>query len=332
MSTFRVDVLKLEGFGKHPNADQLSITSIYGSPVIFRSDNFKLGDKVAYIPIDAVVPTTDERFAWLNEGSKHPKAKFRVRAKKLRGIYSEGFLVPAEPHWIEGQDVAAVLGVEKWEEPEAPVSFRGDNAADPGGAPVYDIEGYRKYKSVLIHNEDVVVTEKLHGCNARFVYKDGCFHAGSHKQFKAHGDNLWWKVVEKYKLNEKLSGVREGFVLYGEIYGQVQDLRYDTKPGEVLFAAFDVYNSNLGLWMGYAFFEAFCKELEIPTVPLLYHGPYDPSTVEAFRSGKSAIASHMREGIVIKPTTNRWDYSLGRVIVKLVSEEYNLRKTGTEHH
>ena len=49
-------------------------------------------------------------------------------------------------------------------------------------------------------------------------------------------------------------------------------------------------------------------------------------------SGKSTLADHMREGVVIRPTEERYVDRLGRLILKLVSEEYLLRKGGTERH
>jgi hypothetical protein len=50
MSTeHEVRVIELKGFGPHPNADTLSITSIEGRPVIFKTGDFNKGDKVVYI-------------------------------------------------------------------------------------------------------------------------------------------------------------------------------------------------------------------------------------------------------------------------------------------
>jgi len=48
--------------------------------------------------------------------------------------------------------------------------------------------------------------------------------------------------------------------------------------------------------------------------------------------GKSELAEHMREGCVIHPVRERFDERLGRVIVKMVGEDYLLRKGGTEFH
>jgi hypothetical protein len=49
----------------------------------------------------------------------------RVRAARLRGVLSQGLVSPAHAEWIAGQDVAAELGVTKWE-PEIPPAHARD--------------------------------------------------------------------------------------------------------------------------------------------------------------------------------------------------------------
>jgi hypothetical protein len=47
---------------------------------------------------------------------------------------------------------------------------------------------------------------------------------------------------------------------------------------------------------------------------------------------KSTIAGCIREGVVVKPVVERWNYETHRTILKLVSEAYLLRKGGSELH
>jgi RNA ligase (TIGR02306 family) len=120
--------------------------------------------------------------------------------------------------------------------------------------------------------------------------------------------------------------------LYGEVYG-TQDLKYGCKPGQTQFAAFDVYDTTQAQWLDHQQFRDFCQTLEIPMVPELYRGEYLPGVIEPLAEGKSTIAGHIREGFVIKPLINRIHYAVGgRVILKLVSEAYLLRKDGSEWH
>jgi RNA ligase (TIGR02306 family) len=341
MSTFACPVVKIQKVGKHPNADTLDITTVEGCPVIFRSGDFKEGDIAIYIPVDAVVPESVPDTEWLGTG-KHR----RIKAKKLRGIFSMGILLPDSTLGMGplgeislGVDVAANLCITKYEEPE-PLYMQTEAAPHPrtpSYPPVYDMESFRKYHNLFQMGEEVVVTEKIHGTNARFVYWDNAMHCGSHKGWKKMDErNLWWKVAKAYGLEEKLSH-DPGMIVYGEIYGQVQDLKYGAKLNELFFRAFDVYHSGVGGlpagWFDYLPFIVWCDHMEIPRVPVLYKGPYTGfGALAPLAEGKSTLADHIREGFVIKPVEETWNGETGRTIAKLVSEGYLLRKGGTEHH
>lgn len=351
MSTFGCPIVEIGKVGKHPNADTLSITEVEGCPVIFRTGDYKPGDYAIYVPVDSVVPVTRDVFAFL--ATKEFQKTARVKAKKLRGIFSMGLLVPisavgearddlGKPILIEhraGENVANDLGVVKYEEPEENMKQGGKVERDPGFCPIYDIESYRKYKRVFHPGEQVVVTEKIHGCNARFAFRavgeePARLFVGSHKQFKKEGEDVWWKVARQYKLAEVMASPKlSGRVLYGEVYGQVQDLKYGTSKEDPLrFRAFDIYDTQIGRFLDWSEVKNICTEFLIPIVPVLYEGPYDANVIDPMAEGKSSIADQIKEGFVIKPVVERWERSTGRVILKLVSEQYLLRKDGTEHH
>jgi len=172
MSTFKVEVVKLPAFTKHPNADSLNIVNIFSYPVIFSmKEDFKEGDLVAYVPVDAVAPMTPQ-WAFLGDSER----SHRIKAKKLRGIFSMGLLTRAPEGAKIGDDVATQLGFAKYEQPE-PTSMGGENERDPGFIPCYtDIQGYRRYSHLLTDGELVVIAEKLHGCfqsTARITMEDG---------------------------------------------------------------------------------------------------------------------------------------------------------------
>ena len=68
--------------------------------------------------------------------------------------------------WPVNTDVAEFYGIEKWEPPlkcEA-----GDSAPEHPWFPKYtDIEHYANYPTAIADGEEVVITEKIHGTNAR---------------------------------------------------------------------------------------------------------------------------------------------------------------------
>lgn len=339
MSTFNVPVVVVPKVGKHPNADNLSIVTIFNTPVIFRTGDFHEGDLAVYVPYDAVVPLSDPLFSFLGKGNNNATTA-RIKPVRLRGIYSEGLLVKPKPGMIPGEDVQSSFGITKYEEPEQ-FSMATDNEKDPGFMPRYEVEPYLKYKHLLTDNEDVVVTEKIHGCNGRFGYVNGRLWVGSHSTIKRFNEtNLWWKVAVKLNLEEKLKKF-PGVIFYGEVYGQVQDLKYSVSPAEgVRLRIFDAYDTGVredgtrqtGRWFDWSEIEQMTESAGLKTVPKLYEGPLVRATVEALRTGKSTLDNlTMREGIVIRPMKERYNTETGRTLLKLVSEEYKLRKNGTEH-
>lgn len=329
MSEFSCPVIRIpERIGKHPNADTLSILSVDGCPVIFRTGEFNTGDLAVYIPVEAVVPIHLVPFL----KTKESQTETRIKAKRLRGIFSMGLLIAPPIALEEGQDAAGLLGITKYVEP-IPLHMATENACAPSvTAPHYDIESHRKYHGVYGGDELVVVTEKIHGCNSRFVFTDGELKVGSHSNWKKENDtNLWWRIAKQHGLADKLRAFPD-YVIYGETFGQVQDLHYGCKQNELFFAIFDVFDSKAGKWLDWEDVEAIAWSLDIPTVPVLYKGFYLPELILPLCEGKTVWpgADNIREGIVIKPVVNGYDVKLGRKITKLVGEGYLTRKGGTE--
>jgi len=162
MSTFSVTVERITVL-EHPNADALELAQVGDYQAIVRKDQFKSGDLVAYIPEQAVVPQALLREMGL-EGKLAGKAKNRVKAIRLRGILSQGLVYPARPEWQEGADVANILGITKWE-PPIPAHLSGEVfAAGQDRTLKYDIENFKRFPHILEEGEEVVFTEKLHGC------------------------------------------------------------------------------------------------------------------------------------------------------------------------
>ena len=322
MSDWHVVVVEINNVVPLPNSDSLSFTEVNGSyPVIFRTGQFKEGDKAVYIPVDAVVPENDPRWDFL-QGHR------RIKAKKLRGTFSMGLLTEADPEWEVGSDVRDLLNITKYE-PNVLCKVGGRNEWCPFDFPIYtDIEGYRKNKGILENGEMVCLTEKLHGANMRAVWKDDRLWVGSHKCVKQKdSENIWWKVTADYDLANKLWVIPD-IVVFGEVYGYVQDLKYGMNKGEVKFAAFDAMNLKSRKYLDVADFLNLMDKLEIPTVPILYIGPWDDSLIEQYAEGRSTLADHVREGFICRPMVERWDHRVGRVVLKFVGEGYLLRKEG----
>ena len=102
----------------------------------------------------------------------------------------------------------------------------------------------------------------------------------------------------------------------------------DGKIGITIFAV----KSN-GIFLNYSDFVAFCDEFCLPRVPVLYIGAYSWEAVFQFNNADSALSSDcMMEGVVVQPLVERTHPEIGRVVLKLISDRYLLRKGGTELH
>lgn len=353
MSDWLVHLLKLGALTKHPDADTLEMCEIYGQNVLCKKGEFQEGDLVVFIPPDTKMPSDPEHP--LLKGSSYLKPNGRVKAVRLRGIFSNGMIVPAKLLLSDeqlnnlevGTHVAELIGLTKWEDQGELLSTAGEDEKDRGYMPCYtDIDGWPKFrnKGIINPGDEVVLTEKIHGCNARYTYQDGRLWVGSRTRIKKSvlndsgmETNLWWKVARDMNLEEKLSLLgeeeKEDVILFGEIYGQVQDLKYGVTSG-AKFRIFDTFSKKLGRYNDWDVTKEIAQKLDIETVPELFRGPWAPE-LEELRNGKSVLyPGNIREGFVIKPIHERYRQHTpgkraeftGRIIFKYVGEDYKLRK------
>ena len=342
MSDFKVLTypLKIE---PHENADTLELACIGDYRCIIKKGMYAEGDTVAYIPEGSIVP--DELIVEMGlEGRLAGAKKNRVRAIKLRGVLSQGLVYPM-PEASPGKDVANLLGITKYE-PPIPIHMAGQVYNTHGKTPKYDIENIKLYPHVFTNGEPVYFTEKIHGtwCAMGIYHGD---HIVSSKGISARGlafklgaeqneNNLYVRTYRQYREqleHFRLMGGWNTMFLLGEVYGKgVQDLTYGAEKPQ--FRLFDVIVAdatgtrylNLKLMMNLA------ETCGIPTVPIVYQGPFSKEALDIHTNGKSTLADHIREGVVIKPVVEGNDIHIGRRILKSVSENYLLRKNATEYN
>lgn len=334
MSQHKVEVIKTR-LEEHPDADLLSIVKVKGWCCVVRIEDFKdIVDEDgyvmgAYIPVDSVLPPTPE---WEYMQSK----KYRVKTMRLRGILSQGILVPGKPEWKEGQDVMEELGIKKWIPPEErEVRFGGYSIPEPAGFNHHtDIENIQNFPGVFDETHDVVVTEKVHGTNARFGIVDGKFYIGSHNHTKLHpGNSIWSKMASKLSIEIKLLDAYHrvwftgspDIVIYGEIYGEdIQKLHYGVEPSFVLF---DVQVN--GNFLGWDEVERFAKTFGFNLPPVLYKGKFSEEIVEELAEGITVLGNgiHLIEGVVVRTEEEIFHRGIGRMWLKRKSNKY-LEKMG----
>ncbi|MBD2535396.1 RNA ligase (ATP) [Nostoc flagelliforme FACHB-838] len=330
MSIFKVEVVKINTINPHPNADRLDIVSIenMGYQVIITKGKLHAGDLAFYFPIDSVIP---EKF--LDEFGIRNYYSKKLYAAKLRGIFSEGLLIPVGNNFIGniGDDYTEYFGVTKYEYP-IPQGMSGEVESFIGHYKFPSPENLKRYKNILIEGEEVVVSEKLHGTNFTvLVDADGITKIGSHNYFWKNSEvNNKLVYIRAYKENETFQKLPPRTQIFGGIYG-VQDIKYGLNNGKIGIAIFAVRRGNY--FLNYSDFVAFCEEFSLPRVPVLYIGAYTWEAVSQFNNANSVVSPDcIMEGVVVQPVIEKTHPEIGRVVLKLISARYLLRKDGSELH
>lgn len=403
MSVMECPVVRVK-IEPHPQADKIEIALVGGYKSIVRKGQFESGGLAVYIPEGALLPEwlLREMEMWdeLNGcGTLHGGAGNRVKAKKLRGIMSQGLLYPikysAELHHASytirapvmggvglsditvgstaqddaeydiespiGVDVSDILGITKYEQP-VPSNMRGKIlGVNAKATHKYDFENIKKNPNLFVDGEKVVVTEKIHGTllqlgivpsnSAYDQYYDSRVIVtskgmGANGFVLDHNDNtnLYVQTATEHQLFEKAKFFYEmadslnlPVFIFGEVYGKtksgagIQDLTY---TGETLgFRCFDICIGNRGneTFLNWDEFVTICDSIEIPRTEALFVGPYSLNMLLAHTSGNTTLTKNkqIREGVVVK-SYHEDKSGFGRKIAKSVSDDYLLRKSGTE--
>ena len=130
-------------------------------------------------------------------------------------------------------------------------------------------------------------------------------------------------ALEKHPWIEEFCRQFPGDILYGEVFGNVQSLKYGARPNDVFFRAFDVMHGSE--WREYEDWTQYLSEEK--RVPVVFGGEFDFDMLVKLSDGPSLIpnANHIREGIVVRPIPKRTHEHLGRSPLE-VSWEFLFRE------
>jgi RNA ligase (TIGR02306 family) len=346
----------------HPNADRLEILRFEMKgigettyEVVSQKGTFQVGDLASYFSVDCLLPTSHPDFRFLTERPDGKgKETYRLRAARLRGVFSQGLLVPCPSGKSFGEDVAKHFGVTYYSPPEVGSAFTpGQPGKKPKKQPfpIYGVDSLKKLPRLFEEGEPVVVTEKIHGTNFRFGWVrrkllgipfGWKFVVGSHRTIKEPGDgsyygeDLYTTAAERMGLAEKTK-LYKGHTFYGELYGlthggaNIQDLTYGRKDtGLVIFDVLD----DKGKWFDPFMRMNLCAELALDHAPVI-SGPLKAEEcpanllfdlffledLKALADGPSLLApKQIREGVVVESVTGP------RRKAKFVGQGYLLRK------
>lgn len=264
-------------------ADNIELAVVGGWNAITKKGEYQVGDKVVVATTDAVIP---QELSDRMEVTNYLRKGQRVRTVKLRGVYSECLLIPIKYLYLhkeinDGDDMMELLGIHKYEPPVKMVEMSVGGRKfkyhqNPNFHVYYKFPNMKNVPEMFNENDEVCITRKLHGTNARYgivkkkklsfldkirgwfgnqwiqyeyVYGSHNVEKGSDSQ-GFYDTNVWKTIADKYQIRERLwrhvkdtyysDELGSGFIIYGEIYGHGIQKNYDYGLTEIRFAGFDV--------------------------------------------------------------------------------------------
>jgi len=321
-------------------ADNIELAVVGGWNTITKKGEYKVDDLVVVATTDAVIPQklSDDLGVtnYLRKGQ-------RVRTVKLRGVYSECLIIPYAyiVKCSEGTDMMETLGIFKYEPPAVQVQLASGRKLkyhqNPNFGIYYKFPNLKNVTGMFTEEDNVQITRKLHGTNARygFVKKrklsfmdkvkkffrvadeliDYEYVYGSHNVEKGsdsqgfYSTDVWRTVAEKYDIKSKLwreakrQGVEDlgqGIVLYGEIYGAGIQKNYEYGLKDMEFVAFDIKIN--GEYLPTEITEVVTESLlDLPHIEVLYEGKWNQEIQDSFVFKNFIEETKVpHEGIVIK--------------------------------
>lgn len=370
-SEFKVPLTTILKVEKHPNADRLSLYTVYGFQVVGGLNQYKEGDLVVYIPVDSILQQNLEDILFPLD-SKIKINKHRVRQIRIRKCASQGMLIPIDTvnkivnvdNFDIDEDISAYLGVTKYEPP--------CNQKEPSGPKKrnkpLENSRFHKYGGIdnikwypsFFENQEVIIQEKLHGSNCRASYSkteantfwkkvkklfgilpkyEYCYGSNnvqlqersSYTGF--YGEDVYGAVLNKVHTFAKL---HQGETIYGELIGPGIQKGYDYGHKDHHFVLFDIKiekEDGSQEYLNPEEAEAYAKERGFDFVPILYRGIFNAVLAKELSMGKSIYnpVEKVREGIVIKARTEYSNCSSKKAL-KLISEIYLDNPENTDNH
>ena len=330
-----------------PGADNIEVVVAGGWNCITKKGEYDVNDLVIIATTDAIIPQelSDDMSVtnYLRKGG-------RVRTVKLRGVYSECLIIPfgyaeklthPKAKWAEGADMMDLFKIYKYEPPAVQIQLSSGRKIkyhqNPNFGVYYKFPNAKNVSGMFTEEDNVQITRKLHGTNARYgivkkaklsfwdkvkkffrladewigyeyVYGSHNVEKGSDSQ-GFYDTDVWRTVADKYDIKNRLwtyvkrhtpEIIGNGVILYGEIYGPGIQKNYDYGLKDIEFAGFDLQED--GKYEGTIRAKHVIVEvLSLPHVPELYIGRWNQETQDSYTFNNNIEGTKIpHEGIVIK--------------------------------
>lgn len=302
-------------------ADKVELAEVLGWKVVIKKDEFKEGDLCIYIQIDTTIDPKIKCFSHL-ANPKKPNDRVRINTKKIRGIYSQGLLIPIDSYKLEpviGIDVTNLFDVQKYEKEEL---INNTNNTIIGNFPTDIIsktnEDHLKNRYFILNkilNKEIYISKKMDGSSLTIIKKNNEYIVCSRNHI-INEDNIMHQYFLR-NIKDKLL-LNNNIVLQGEFCGPKINGN-QMKLNKHIFYVFNIKDLDTNKFMNIKEMQNMCNKLELETVPILDKIICDESwTIQKFQDYANTITygDYCGEGIVIRECNDI------RVSFKIINQNY----------
>lgn len=267
---------------------------------VVKKTDFEVGSLCqVYLP-DALIPECEE-MAFMKSSN------WRVKMRRFKGAPSEVVIMPVPRHHVSyltvGNDVTELNGVTRYHKPVAPHLQGVAIGQFPGFIPKTDEPNYQREPELVerLVGKPYYITEKADGSSTTaFRYRGEFGLCSRNLQLAYNSENGYWKIADKYELEEKLP---EGYALQWETCGP----GIQSNPmglSEISGFAFSGYNIPEHRYLTMSELYDLCVQLKFPMCPILSKGDsFSKDGVELLGEGLYANGKQ-REGVVVRSQDN----------------------------
>lgn len=309
---------RIDSISPIEGADAIDAATVGGWTIVVKKNEHQVGELVVYLEIDSWVPEALAPFLCNPDSPKVyenvPGA--RLRTKKLRGVVSQGLILPAsvlnDIELIEDLDVTEVLGVLKYEPPVAACLAGVARGNFPSMIPKTDQERVQNLKTrdferyIGLHFEE---TEKLDGSSCTVYMNAGdegpvVGVCSRNLDLKETEGNSFWATARARGFIDVLNVVGRNIAIQAELVGPgIQGNKYGLSSLDLY--VFDIYDISAARYFSAEERNTFCLEYFLQHSPVVseameFTAEHDRAYFIAKADGKSTLNDSPREGLVYK--------------------------------
>jgi RNA ligase (TIGR02306 family) len=341
-----VTVRKIDNILPIKEADAIEQLVIGGWNVVAQKGIHSVDNLVVYFEIDSFLPESDNRFeSFMKFGINTFEGKqgHRVKTKRLRGVYSQGVVIPLKefPEIVDVDfeaDYAEQVGVVKYEKQEV-TGYSGDaKGSFPWFLKKSDQDRiqnvYNRLTNSDVVDQEFIGTLKMDGSSItvfsvdEYKYGERSGYCSRNQQLKFPDETIDLKDTGKFfqgatnsDLFDKALAIRADMgmsvALQGELVGAGIQGNFEKFDKYQVFV-YNIFNVDTGEFLPYKEFKELAERYDIQIVPEVYPAQRilekNVGEIVVMADGKGLLANY-REGVV-------WKQLNGNCQFKAISNKY----------